>query len=106
MSDATPHPRVNLFTTRETGITDVMRGPWKDIRVVDIAAGDSFHASSDGVEHALFVMAGAGIATAPETGAFRIARDSAIALPLQGYVDIVAGDDGLQLLQIVMTVAE
>ncbi|MER3395056.1 MAG: hypothetical protein RIA38_08835 [Microcella pacifica] len=49
-------------------------------------------------------MAGAGIATAPETGAFRIEKDSAIALPLDGFVDIVAGDDGMRMLQITMTI--
>lgn len=104
MSTSTPSPRVNLFETRETGITEIMDGPWKDIRVVDLDGGGSFHARSAGEEHALFVMAGEGVATAPETGAFPIEKDTAIALPLDGYVDIVAGDAGLRLLQVVMTI--
>ncbi|MBR22889.1 MAG: hypothetical protein RIC81_01865 [Microcella pacifica] len=104
MTTPTPSPRVNLFETRDTGITEIMDGPWKDIRVVDLDGGESFHARSTGEEHALFVMAGAGIATAPETGAFRIEKDSAIALPLDGFVDIVAGDDGMRMLQITMTI--
>ncbi len=104
MSTEPPLPRVNLFDSGDTGITQIMRGPWKDIRVVDLSGGDAFHAESQQEEHALFVMSGDGVATAPETGAFRIQKDSAIALPLGGYVDIVAGDSGIRLLQIVMTI--
>ena len=34
-------PRVNLYETDVTNITEIMAGPWKAIKVVDAASGET-----------------------------------------------------------------
>lgn len=101
-------PRVNLFETNDTGITDIMSGPWKAISVKNITPGESidFDASID--EYCLFTLAGTGTVTAPDSphkDRWEFAKGSTLTLPQGGRATVTAGSDGMQYLLIAMTPA-
>jgi 5-deoxy-D-glucuronate isomerase len=99
-------PRVNLFETDDTGITEIMSGPWKEIAVRHIAPGDTveFDASHD--EYCLFTISGTAEVTAPDSphkDRWEFAQGSTLTLPQGGQASITAGEDGMTYLVIVMT---
>jgi hypothetical protein len=100
-----PVPRVNLFESEIPPLSEFLDAPWAGIAIRDVAASTSARFTADAVEHALYVMHGDCIATSPETGAIRVAAGGAIALPLGGYVELLAGPTGLRVLHISMGLA-
>ncbi len=99
-------PRVNLFETDDTGITEIMAGPWKAIAVTDIPAGEAvdFDASVD--EYCLFTLAGTATVTAPDSphkDRWEFAKGSTLTLPQGGRATVTAGPNGMQYLLITMT---
>lgn len=97
--------RVNLYETEETGITEVMAGPWKSVRVLTLPAGGTDRlASIDGEEHALFVIDGGCTVHVPETGTYDFGPDHAFALPLTGIAELTAGEAGMRALVITLRV--
>lgn len=99
-------PRVNLFETDDTGITEIMAGPWKAISVKNIAAGDSvtFDASVD--EYCLFTLSGTATVTAPDSpqkDTWEFEKGSTLTLPQGGRATVSAGAEGMQYLLIEMT---
>lgn len=101
-------PRVNLFDTDDTGITEIMNGPWKAISVKNIAPGESvdFDATLD--EHCLFTLDGTATVTAPDSpqkDRWEFQKGSTLTLPQGGRATVTAGPDGMQYLLISMTPA-
>jgi 5-deoxy-D-glucuronate isomerase len=99
-------PRVNLFDTDDTGITEIMAGPWKAISVKNIAPGDSvdFDASTD--EYCLFTLSGTATVTAPDSpqkDRWEFEKGSTLTLPQGGRATVLAGREGMQYLLIEMT---
>ncbi|MBV6759856.1 hypothetical protein [Rhodococcus opacus] len=93
---------VNLYR-EPSNISEVMAGPWVDIRVDSIAAGDTLELESDTVEHAGFVIDGTATLTNGDGKVFELERQSAFAIPKTGRVSIAASSD-VSLLHIEMTV--
>lgn len=101
-------PIVNLYEIAGTegadsGITEIMDGPWREVRIVTLAAGETLSLVSDTAEHAGFVIDGGCTLTNPESS-WTLTQDGAFALPLTGRADLVAGADGLVLLVVTLTV--
>jgi hypothetical protein len=93
---------VNLFTG-ESRISEVMAGPWQDIRVTRVTAGDAHVLSSVATEHAGFVISGAGGITSASGEAFALMPGVAFAIPRGGSVSLTAEAD-LQFLHVEMRV--
>jgi mannose-6-phosphate isomerase-like protein (cupin superfamily) len=91
---------VNLFT-EPSNITDVMEGPWNDIRVEKVGAGDNLELESDSVEHACFVISGSGKLVNGDGAVFPIQAQGAFAIPAGGRVRLEAADE-LMVLHVVM----
>jgi hypothetical protein len=98
-----PRLIVNLGTEK-SGISEVMAGPWQDIRVTQVAAGESTELSSGDAEHAGFIVGGTGTITSVSGERFRLAPGVAFAIPVGGSV-VLATDAGLELLHVIMNVA-
>ena len=99
-------PRVNLFDTDDTGITEIMSGPWSAIAVHTIDPGTSrdFEASTE--EYCLFTLAGTATVIAPDSpqkDRWDFVKGSTLTLPLGGRATLHAGDEGMQYLLISMT---
>ncbi|MEH3131759.1 MAG: hypothetical protein PGN27_17570 [Mycolicibacterium neoaurum] len=99
-----PKKFVNLF--RETSnIADVMAGPWADVRIDTIGAGETMVLESTELEHAAFVLGGKATLTNGDGKTFELARSSAFAIPKTGRVTIKALVE-LSFLHIEMRIAQ
>lgn len=99
-----PSPIVNLYDHTETGITEIMDGPWREVRIEKLDAGGTLSLASVDQEHAAFVIDGSASITTPD-GAWPLVRSSAFALPLTGSAELFAGVEGLTLLIVTLNVA-
>lgn len=99
-----PRLIVNLGTEK-SGISEVMAGPWQDIRVTQVAAGESTELSSGDTEHAGFVVGGTGTITSVSGERFPLTPGVAFAIPVGGSVALAAETD-LEFLHVIMKVAE
>ena len=97
-------PIVNLYENSESGITEIMDGPWREIAVTDLAPGTTLTLSAHAEEHAGFVISGSAEISIPGDGPFPLGAGGAFALPLTGQATIVAGADGTRLLIITLNV--
>lgn len=96
-------PIVNLYEERDTRITEVMDGPWRDVSITELVAGERLELASQQEEHAAFVIEGnCSVITAD--GTWELTKNGAFALPLSGHAEIVAGPTGLQILVITLNV--
>ena len=50
------NPKVNLYETDVTNITEIMAGPWKAIKVIDLAPSETLNLDTEDQEHSLFVI--------------------------------------------------
>lgn len=91
---------VNLFS-EPSNITDVMEGPWKDIRVEKVGAGENLELESNSVEHACFVISGSGTLVNGDGTVFPVQAQGAFAIPAGGRVRLEATDE-LSVLHIEM----
>jgi hypothetical protein len=99
-------PRVNLLETNDTGITEIMSGPWKEIAVRHIAPGETLDLDARVDEYCLFTISGSAVVTAPDSphkNRWEFSPGSTLTLPQGGQASILAGDSGMQYLIIVMT---
>ncbi len=97
-------PRVNLYETDVTNITEIMAGPWKAIKVVDAASGETLEFSTDGEEHGVFVIEGSFAATIPDGSTFEFKKDMSMTLAIGGAASVVAGPEGFKICQVTMKV--
>lgn len=95
---------VNL-STETSNITEVMAGPWNDIRIEKIAPGADLELKSDSMEHACFVVAGSGTLVNGDETPFSLKAQDAFAIPAGGQVRLVA-DQEFTLLHIEMNLAQ
>jgi hypothetical protein len=95
-----PRLIVNL-KTEESRISDVMAGPWQDIRLERVAVGQSLELTSEGAEHAGFVTRGAGGLTSASGEAFPMVAGMAFAIPAGGSVTVTAAEE-LEFLHVIM----
>jgi len=96
--------RVNLFETNESGIGDIMAGPWKSIRVHQLAPGEEFHLDGRVDEHCFFTLEGTAHVTEPDGRSWDFVKGNTISLPQGGQAFITAGPDGMKALVVTMTV--
>ena len=97
-----PKKFVNLFH-EPSNISQVMAGPWVDIRVETVKAGQSLDLESTEVEHAAFVISGTATLTNGDGKTFELSRSSAFAIPKTGRVAIAASSE-LSFLHIEMRI--
>ncbi len=95
--------KVNLFRAEQSGIAEVMDGPWKDIRVVTLGA-EPLRLIASSEEYAGFVIDGTVTIAMDDEGDRVLAPGGAFALPSGGDV-VLTSDDAARLLLIVMTLA-
>tara|TARA_B110000977_G_scaffold169582_1_gene219632 strand:+ start:867 stop:1175 length:309 start_codon:yes stop_codon:yes gene_type:complete len=96
--------RVNLYETKDSGIQEIMDGPWKSITVEDIAPGETFHLDGRVDEHCFFTISGTGHVTEPDGRSWDFTKGNTISLPQGGQAFITGGDEGMKALIITMTV--
>jgi hypothetical protein len=95
---------VNLLENRDTKITEIMDGPWRDVSITEFSAGEQLALISDAEEHAGFVIDGSCSLTT-SNGTWPLTKNGAFALPLSGSANIIAGAGGLRLLLITLNVS-
>ena len=100
MTDA----RVNLFETADSGITDMMEGPWKSIQVLTLGAQEAANLTTQGEEHCVFTVDGSATVSEPDGRSWQFSKGDTVSLPLGGECTITAGDDGFRYLIISMRV--
>ena len=91
---------VNL-ATEASNITEVMAGPWNDIRLEKVAPGAPLELESVSVEHACFVVSGSGTLVNGDDQTFPLKTQDAFAIPSGGRVRLEA-DEEFSLLHIEM----
>lgn len=97
-------PIVNLYEESDSGITEMMDGPWREIRVLDLLPAGTAALASRDEEHAGFVLGGTVELAVPDEEPFRLEKGSAFALPVPGEGVLTAGSDGVRILLITMNV--
>jgi quercetin dioxygenase-like cupin family protein len=100
---STPKLIVNLHD-EESRVSEVMAGPWQDIRLARVNAGESSELSSVDIEHAAFVVAGTGTLTSISGDTFPLERGAAFAIPAGGSVTVAAETD-VEFLHVTMELA-
>lgn len=93
---------VNLFRDR-SDIAAKMAGPWDDVRVDTVGAGDTLELVSGDVEHAAFVIDGGATLVNGDGKTFTLAQGSAFAIPKTGRVQLTS-ETGITFLHIVMRI--
>ncbi len=96
--------RVNLFETADSGITDMMEGPWKAIQVLTLGAQETTTLTTQGEEHCVFTVDGSATVSEPDGRSWKFSKGDTVSLPLGGECTITAGDDGFRYLIISMRV--
>lgn len=97
-------PRVNLYETDVTNITEIMAGPWKAIKVVEAEPGQVLEFTTAGEEHGVFVIEGSFVATIPDGTSFEFKQDMSMTLAAGGAATVVAGPQGFRICQVTMRV--
>lgn len=95
---------VNLYT-ESSGITDVMAGPWRDIRVDTIDVGTTLELESTSAEHSCFVIEGEAELLNGDGQSFNLTAQSAFSLPSGGRATVTATSP-TRLLHIEMTLPQ
>lgn len=90
----------NLYT-EPSNIRDVMAGPWRDVRVDRVVAGDALELASETVEHSCFVISGEAVLRNGDGKEFPLEPRTAFSLPRGGAARITASSD-LSLLHVEM----
>ena len=98
------NPRVNLFTTKESGITEIMAGPWKNIEVVTLGARESVDLQAQGDEHCVFTIDGTAHVSEPDGRSWDFVAGNTVTLPEGGRCTITAGAEGMRYLIITLRV--
>jgi len=93
---------VNLGS-EESRISEVMAGPWQDVRLDRVTAGESLELTSKEAEHAGFVVVGTGELQSASGERFTVEPGVAFAVPAGGSVTVLASAD-LEILHIIMNV--
>ena len=96
--------RVNLFETADSGITDMMEGPWKSIQVLTLGAQETASLTTQQEEHCVFTVDGSATVSEPDGRSWQFSKGDTVSLPLGGECTITAGDDGFRYLIISMRV--
>ncbi len=96
------NPRVNLYETDETHITEIMAGPWKSIRVIDHRPGDVVHFTTEGEEHGVFCIDGSFTAVIPDGSKYEFRADMAMTLAAGGSAIVTAGPYGFKACVVTM----
>lgn len=91
----------NLYT-EPSNIREVMAGPWNDIRIDTLRQGQTVSLESDNLEHSLFFLSGTATVTNSDGTEFALRKNSALALPAHGRVDITCTSDSLEMLHVEM----
>jgi len=98
------NPKVNLYETDVTNITEIMAGPWKAIKVIDLAPSETLNLDTEDQEHSLFVIEGSFTATTPDGSSFEFVADMALTLPLGDSAKLTAGAAGFKACLVTMRV--
>ena len=98
------NPRMNLYETDVTNITEIMAGPWKANKVVEATPGETLEFSTDGEEHCVFVIEFSFVATIPNGSTFEFKKDMSMTLASGGAASVVAGPEGFKICQVTMRV--
>jgi hypothetical protein len=85
---------VNLKDAGSVEPTTVLGGPWRWIRLAELAAGDETMLEAGAVEYAVFIVDGTGTA-AVDGAEVPLLRGVALTLMRGGGGSLRAGDDGL-----------
>ncbi|MFE5563402.1 hypothetical protein ACFQ68_00315 [Amycolatopsis japonica] len=80
---------VNLLT-EPSNITQVMAGPWQDIRVDVVAAGATLDLNTETLEHSCFVIDGVAELINGDGRRFELIQNSAFSLPAGGSATVRA----------------
>ena len=97
-------PKVNLFETDETFITEIMAGPWESIRVHVLSPGETMKFETDTQEHGGFVIDGSFTAVIPDGEKFEFKADMSMTLAQGGGALITAGPYGTRICVVTMRV--
>jgi len=81
----------------------VLTGPLRGVGLSWLEPGAGIHLSADGVEHAVYVTAGAGSASTAEAE-IPLAEGTAVTLPLGGEATLIAGEAGMEYFHAVLAV--
>ncbi|KQV04505.1 MULTISPECIES: hypothetical protein [unclassified Kitasatospora] len=81
----------------------VLTGPLRGVGLSWLDPQQSIELTADGVEHTLYVTAGAGRASTDETDV-PLAEGTAVTLPLGGELVLTAGESGLEYFHAVLAV--
>ena len=98
------HPRVNLYSSTDSGITEIMEGPWKNIQVITLSPSDTVNLTADGEEHCVFTIDGTATVSEPDGRSWEFEAGNTVTLPHGGRCTITAGDSGMRYLVITMRV--
>ncbi len=79
---------MNLLLSGDSGIDTVLTGPWKDVRVQRVEAGETQTFRADGLEYAIFAISGNGRVIDAEDRTWHLSPGTAIALPDTGEATI------------------
>ncbi|HAA79436.1 MAG: hypothetical protein ABR66_01805 [Microbacteriaceae bacterium BACL25 MAG-120322-bin65] len=96
--------RVNLYETADSGITDIMEGPWKAIQVVALEPLATTSLTTQGEEHCVFTVEGTATVNEPDGRSWQFSKGDTVSLPLGGTCTITAGPNGFRYLIISMRV--
>lgn len=80
----------------------VLRGPLRGVGLRRLAPGHRAEVAADGVEHTLYVVAGSGTASAPDT-TVPLVVGTALALTHGSATVLTAGTRGLEFFHAVLT---
>lgn len=97
-------PKVNLFETDETNITEIMAGPWESVRVHKLDANETMGFKTEDQEHGVFVIDGSFTAVIPEGEKFEFKADMSMTLAQGGGAVITAGPYGTRICVVTMKV--
>jgi hypothetical protein len=95
-------PKVNLYETDETHITEIMAGPWKAIKVINHQSGDVVDFTTDGEEHGVFCIDGSFTAVIPDGSKYEFRADMAMTLAAGGSAKVTAGPYGFKACVVTM----
>ncbi|MFD1811643.1 hypothetical protein [Rhodococcus gannanensis] len=93
----------NLYQ-EPSNIREVMAGPWNDIRIDTLHEGQTLTLESDELEHSLFFLSGTATVTNSDGTKFALQKNSALALPAHGRIDIECTSETVELLHVEMRI--
>lgn len=81
----------------------VLTGPLRAVGLSWLEPGDGLDLAAEGYEHAVYVTAGAGLATTDD-GEVPLTEGTAVTLPLGGRTTLTAGEAGMEYFHAVLAV--